>query len=455
MNKKWFPYYKRMLLIAVPIMIQSGITNFVSMIDNIMVGSVGTLQMTGVSIVNQILMVFNLCIFGAMSGAGIFTAQFYGKKDDNGVRSSVQYKIASALLLSVIGIAIFIGADDILISAYLKGEGTAADIAEVMNYSKGYLKIMLFGIAPFALSNAYASSLRETNDRIIPMVSTMAAVFTNLIFNYVLIFGKFGFPEMGVNGAAIATVISRFVELFILVVWVHTHKKKYPFMKSLFTKFTFTKEDIKRFTVITIPLLVNEGLWSSGMAVLNQCYSIRSLDVVAAINIVSTLSNVFNVTFISAGSAIGIIESQLLGAKKKEEAKESSMKLIFFSVFIAVLVGAVMAVFAPLFPKIYNTTDEIRRMATEVLFVLSFFMPVHAFTNGSYFTLRSGGKTVMTFIFDSGFVWLCSVPVAFVLSRFTGIPIVPLYIIIQALDLIKCGLGYFFVKKGVWLNTVV
>lgn len=453
--KSGLPYYKRMLMIAVPIMVQSGITNFVSMIDNIMVGRVGTLQMTGVSIVNQILLVFNLCIFGAMSGAGIFTAQYYGKKDNDGIRSTVQYKIIAALVLSAVGIGAFVSAGDFLISAYLKGEGTAQDIAQVMQYSKSYLKIMLWGILPFALSNVYSTSLRETNDRIIPMIATITAVFTNLILNYGLIFGNLGLPKLGIEGAAVATVISRFVELFILMVWAHTHLKKYPFIKRLYTKCTMTRQEIKRITVITMPLLINETLWASGMAFLNQCYSIRGLDVVAAINIVSTLSNVFNVTFISSGSAIGIIMSQLLGAKQVEEAKKSGMKLIWFSVVLAVGMGAVMAVFSPLFPKIYNTTDTVRSIATQALLVVSVFMPVQAFTNGSYFTLRSGGKTVMTFIFDSGFVWLCSVPVAFIFSRFTSVPIIPLYAIVLSLDIFKSILGYIFVKKGVWLNTVV
>lgn len=449
------PYYKRMLTIAVPIMIQSGITNFVSMIDNVMVGRVGTLQMTGVSIVNQIIMVFNLCIFGAMSGAGIFTAQYYGKKDNDGIRNTVQYKIITALIISAFGIGAFVSMGDFLINAYLQGEGSPEDISLVSEYAKSYLQIMLLGIVPFALSNAYSSSLRETSDRIVPMIATISAVFTNFILNYCLIFGNFGFPRLGIKGAAIATVISRFVELFILMLWSHTHTKKYPFIKKLYLKTTMTREEIGKITLITLPLIINETLWAGGMAFLNQCYSIRGLDVVAAINIVSTLSNVFNVVFISSGSAIGIIMSQLLGAKKVKEAKENSMRLIWFSVLLALIIGVVMALFSPFFPKIYNTTDSVRTLATELLFILSIFMMVHAFTNGSYFTLRSGGKTVMTFIFDSGFVWLCSVPVAFILSRFTGISIIYLYITIQALDLFKCILGYIFVKKGVWLNTVV
>ncbi len=453
--KTGIPFFKRMMLIALPIMIQSGVTNFVSLLDNIMIGQVGTLQMTSVSIINQLMFVFNLCLFGAMSGVGIFTAQFYGKKDNEGVRNTLQFKIIFSLIITAVGLLIFLTADDMLIRAYLQGEGTAEDIAAVEAFGKEYLKIMLWGTLPFAVSQAYASTLRETNDRIIPMVSTVTAVFVNLILNYTLIFGHFGAPALRVNGAAIATVISRYAEFLILIIWSHTHKNKYPYIKKLFTASTLTKAQIKKMLIVSSPLLINETLWSAGMAILNQCYSVRGLDIIAAINISSTISNVFNVSFIACGSAIGIILSQMLGAGEKEKAKLASTRLLFFAVFIVIFIGAVMAAFAPIFPTIYNTTDEIRECAKNLILIVAAFMPVQAFANACYFTLRSGGKTFITFLFDSGFVWTVSVPLAFVLSRFTGIPILQLFAIINFTDIIKCILGYIFMKKGLWLNIVV
>lgn len=453
--KSGLPYFRRMLIVAVPIMIQSGVTNFVSMLDNIMVGQVGTLEMSGVSIVNQLMIVFNLCIFGAMSGAGIFTAQFFGKKDDAGVKNTMQYKLIFSLLLTAVGIAAFVSMGDSLIGAYLQGEAAEGEREKVAVFAAEYLEIMLIGLLPFALSQAYASTLRETTDRIIPMISTVTAVLTNLVLNYILIFGHFGAPKLGINGAAIATVISRYVELAILVLWAHTHKKKYPFIKGLFSSSTLTRDLLKKITVISLPLLINEALWSAGMAMLNQCYSVRGLDVVAAVNIVSTISNVFNVAFISFGSAIGIILSQMLGAGEKEKAKKASTRLLFFAVVTTFFIAVIMVIFAPLFPRIYKTSDEIRTLAATLIIVAAVFMPVNSFTNACYFTLRSGGKTVITFLFDSGFVWTISVPLAFILSRFTAVPIVPMYAAILSADIIKCILGYTFMKKGVWLNTVV
>ncbi len=453
--KEGIPYYKRMIRIALPIMVQSAITNFVSMLDNIMVGRVGTLEMSGVSIVNQLFMVFNLCIFGVMSGAGIFTAQYYGKSDKNGITASFQYKLISAVVVSILGIVIFLTSGDFLISLYLQGQGNEEDMLLISAYAKEYLGIMLIGTLPFALSNAYAGTLKETSDRIVPMISTVSAVFVNLIFNYLLIFGKFGFPKLGVNGAAIATVLSRFVELAILVVWSHTHETKYPFIKSLYRKLYLSKEQLKKFTIIAMPLIINETLWSAGMAALNQCYSYRGLTVIASLNITSTISNVFNVSFISFGSAIGIILSQMLGANKKDEAKFASTRLLFCATLLSALIGGTMVFAAPYFPKIYNTEEAVRALATSLIIVVACFVPVHAFLNACYFALRSGGKTVITFLFDSGFVWLVSVPLAFCLSRFTSVGVIAMYICVCSADIIKCILGYIFLKKGIWLNNVV
>lgn len=449
------PYFRRMLTVAIPIMIQSGVTNFVNMLDNIMIGQVGTLEMSGVSIVNQIMIVFNLCIFGAMSGVGIFTAQFYGKKDNRGIRNTIQFKFIFSLLLTAAGIAAFVTLGDRLIAAYLQGEAGEGERELVAGYAADYLRIMLIGLCPFALSQVYASSLRETNDRVIPMISTVTAVLVNLVLNYILIFGHFGAPALGINGAAIATVISRFAELAILALWAHTHRKKYPFIRGVFTKYTTEKGLLKRVTLVSLPLMLNEALWSGGMAMLNQCYSVRGLDVVAAVNIVSTISNVFSVSFVAFGCAIGIILSQMLGAGEKEKAKEASSRLLFFAVVTVSFIAVIMMLFAPYFPRIFKTSEEIRSLAATLIIIAAVFMPVSAFVNACYFTLRSGGKTGITFLFDSGFVWTVSVPLAFVLSRFTALPIIPMYAAILAADILKCIVGYIFMHKGVWLNVVV
>ena len=447
--------YKRFILVALPIIIQNGITNFVSMLDNIMVGQVGSLQMSGVSIVNGLMFVYSLCVFGASSGAGIFTAQFYGSGDHEGIRYTFRFKLLICTVLSLLCAAFFYAFGTPLISLYLQGEGNPAEAALVLQYGLDYLYMTFWGFVPFALSNAYASTLRETGQTTVPMVAGITAVFTNLILNYVLIFGHFGAPVMGVRGAALATAISRYVELSIVVIWTHKHKQICQFIQGAYKSLYIPGQLLKRITVKGMPLLVNEALWSAGMAFLNQCYSTCGLDVVPAMNISSTIFNLASVAFISGGNAVGILMGQMLGAGNKvDQIRDNNRKLITANVAVGFVFGLLLCSISGIFPKIYNTTDTIRSIATVLICISGITMPLHSYLNATYFTLRSGGKTLVTFIFDSGYMWVCMIPVAFVLSRFTELPILPLYAIVQSLDFIKCFIGARMLKSGSWIQNL-
>ena len=448
-------FYRRVLGIAVPIIVQNGITNFVSLLDNIMVGQVGTIPMSGVSIVNGLIFVFNLCVFGASSGAGIFTAQFHGSNDDEGVRYTFRFKLMICLLLALLGGTVFALKGSALIGLYLTGEGEAATAAGALEYGMKYLAIMLWGFLPFAVANAYASTLKECGNTFVPMLAGIAAVMVNLCLNYVLIFGHFGAPKMGVEGAALATVISRYVELAILAGWVHANRKRNPFIVGAYRSPYLPGKLLKSIVIKGMPLLVNEALWSTGMAFMNQCYSTCGLDVVPAMNISSTLFNLASVVFLSLGNAVGIIMGQMLGAGRTEtEVRDSNRKLIALSISSGVFFGLVMVSCSVLFPKIYNTTDAVRHLATWLICINAVNMPFDAYVNATYFTLRSGGQTLVTFLFDSCFVWTCSVPLAYCLSRFTDLSILPLFTICLSTNLIKCAIGAFMLKQGKWIQNL-
>ena len=448
-------FYKLALAVAIPIMIQNGITQFVGMLDNIMVGRVGTEQMTGVSIANTLMFVFNLAVFGAVSGAGIFGAQFFGSGNDEGVRYSFRFKLIIVMLLTFAGAAIFAFFDEPLIMLYLKGEGTPQSIQASLGYAKEYMRIMLIGLIPFGLAQCYSGTLRECGQTVVPMVAGVVSVLVNLLFNTLLIFGYLGFPEMGSAGAAIATVISRFVELGVVMIWAHLHTDKHPFIRGLYRSLYIPGKLTLKIAKKTLPLMVNETLWAGGMALLSQCYSLHGYDVVAANNIANTISNVFNVAFLAMGAAIGIIVGQLLGANKLEEAADTDRKLIVFSVLICFVIGGIMACFAGVFPQIYNTTEEIRSLASSFILIVALCMPINSLANACYFTLRSGGKTVVTFLFDSVFVCVITVPVALLFTRVVHMPIVPLFLICQLVDILKCVVGLTMIKKGVWINNIV
>ncbi|MBO5953684.1 MAG: MATE family efflux transporter [Oscillospiraceae bacterium] len=448
-------FYRRALAIAIPIMIQNGITNFVSLLDNIMVGQVGTIPMSGVSIANKLVFVFNLCIFGATSGAGIFTAQFHGALDHEGIRYTTRFKLLSCVTLCILSIGIFLGGGESLISLYLQGDGDPREAALTLGHGMSYLRIMLLGLLPFALSNAYSSTLRETGQTIVPMVAGIIAVFVNLIFNYILIFGHFGAPAMGVAGAAVATVISRYVELAIVVIWSHLHTKEHPYIQELYRSMFIPRDLLCDIVRKGLPLLANEFLWSTGVAFISQRYSTCGLDVVPAMNISTTLRDLASVAFVAMGSAVGIIMGQLLGCGARvEEVRDTNRKLIVLSVVSATLFGGVMALFSGLFPQLYNTTESVQQLSTTLILLCAALMPVNAFAHSAYFTLRSGGQAFITFLFDSCFVWGCCVPVSFILSSYTSLSIIPLFAICEGLNIIKSILGAYMIKQGKWIKNL-
>lgn len=447
-------FYRKVLAVSVPMMIQNGITNFVSLLDNIMVGRLGTEAMSGVSIVNQFIFIFNLLIFGAISAAGIFTAQYHGLGDTEGVRYTFRLKFLINLCAASLAIGIFSVFQNGLISLFLHSGG-GGDLGATLSFGKEYLVIMLFGMIPYAISQVYASTMRETEQTIVPMVSSVAAVLTNLILNYILIFGHFGVPALGVTGAAIATVISRFVELAILALWGHTHPQKCTFLVGAFRSFRAPKHLFFQVAAKGLPLMANECFWAMAVTLRNQCYSTRGLDVVAAQNICSTIFNVFNVVYMSIGCSIAIIVGNLLGAGRIEDAKDTDRKMMTFSVFCSALLALLLVSTSHLFPSLYNTGETVRDLAAYMMIISAATMPFCAFAHSAYFTLRSGGRVLITFLFDSIYMWVIVLPLSFSLAYGTEIGIHWLFVICQSTEILKCIFGYALLRRGTWARQLV
>lgn len=353
-------FYARVLTIAVPIMVQNGITNFVSLLDNIMVGQLGTEPMSGVSIVNQLIFVYSLCIFGGLAGAGIFTAQYYGQGDHEGIRHTFRYKLWLGLIVTAGALWIFMIFGKNLIQLYLNGGGDGEDLELTLECGITYLRVMLAGLPAFMILQVYASTLRECGETVVPMRAALA-----------------------------------------------------------------------------------------------QCYSVRGLAVVAALNIANTINNLFNVVYSALGESVAIIVGQILGAGKMKEARDADNKMIVFSILSGVGAALLMLAMAPLFPKLYNTTDGVRAAAAGIIIIQAVFMPQNAFLNAAYFTLRAGGKTVITFFFDCVCIWGISVPLAYVLARYTSMNAVLIFVFVQVGEWVKCVVGFVLVKKGVWIQNII
>ena len=448
-------FYRYLIFLAFPMIVQNGITSFVSFLDNIMVGQIGTEPMSGVAIVNQLFFVFNICIFGGVSGAGIFSAQFFGKGDYEGQKYTFRFKLYACLLITAIACVLFHFLDEPLISLYLNDGGSVGNTRLALSYGKEYLAIMIFGLLPFAVSQTYVSTIRETGQTFVPMVSGIVAVITNLVLDYVLIFGAFGAPELGVAGAAIATVIARYTECLIVVIWAHRHPEKNPYLIGVYKGLRIPGSILADIFRKGLPLMFNEMLWAVGMAVIVQCYAVRGLEVVAAQNISSTISNLFNIVYLQLGNCISIVVGQKLGAGQLEEAKDADNKIIFFDVACCACISVIMILLGGLFPEIYKTEPGIKALAKNFIIISAMAMPLCAFSHCSYFTLRSGGKTIVTFLFDSVYTWVVMIPYAFVLSRFTTLSITMVFFLVSFTEIIKVIIGFFMIKSNVWLQNIV
>lgn len=448
-------FYKHVLYMVIPMIMQNLITNFVSMIDNIMVGQLGTAPMSGVSIVNQFVFVANITVFGAVSGASIYGTQYFGKGDHEGQKFTFRFRLIAVLIIIGIFAVVFVEFQEPLIRLFLSKDDSREMIENTLTYGRDYMGIIVLSLFPFGIGQAYASTIRESGETNIPMAAAFSAVGVNLLLDYGLIFGKLGMPEMGVQGAAIATVIAKFIEAAVMIIWTHTHLKRMPSAVGLYRGFHIPQDVIANIIKTGTPLLLNEFLWSLGMAVVAQCYSARGIDMVAARNIANTLTNLFNVIFIQMGGCIGIMVGMELGSGDLKRAKDVDNKMIVFSFVITVFFAIAMVPVGYAFPMMYKTEPVVRSLATYYILISAMAMPMWSFTNAVYFTLRSGGKTLLTFIFDMGLTWSVMIPVAWFLCYKTDMDIHWVIVLIMFSEIIKVIIGFFMVRSNLWLNDLV
>ncbi len=449
-------FYRLMLTIAVPLIVQQGITSFVSLLDNLMVGALGEMPLSGVSIVNQCINVFNLTLFGGISAASIFGAQFYGTGDWRGMRDTFRFRLLFCAAVTVLAVAVFLTTGDRLALLFLENDNNSpADVAETLGHAMAYLRIAVWGLVPFALSQVYTSILRETGETLRPMIASVIAIVTNLVLNYIFIFGHLGLPAMGAGGAALATVIARVLEAAYLVVYTHRNAGKYPFIRGAYASMRVPAALCRRIAVTGTPLLANETLWSVGMTMIAGAYAARGLEVVAASNIATTINNLFWIIILAMGSATSILVGRELGAGDIEGARAMSRRILFFTVALHVGVAALQLLIAPFVPLLYDVTAGVRDMATSMLCIQAVMLPIHAYVHVAYFTIRSGGKTVVTFLFDAAYTWCVPVLLSSVLCRYTSLPILSCFAIVQGSDTLKAVIAAVLLRSGRWAKNII
>ena len=453
--KKYFgnkSFYKTVIALLLPMLLQNTVSSFVNLLDNLMVGRTGTEQMSGVSIVNELMFIYNLAIFGGTSGAGIFAAQFYGKGDENGVRHCLHFNYLVVGIFSVLAVAVLSLFGTPLISLFLTDDGQA-DLVETLRQAQGYLQIMLLGIAPFAVTNAYAGILRSCGAAEIPMRAGILAVVTNMVGNYILIFGHFGFPVLGVRGAAIATVISRYLEAAVLL--IACRRRKLGYTQNILRDFRIPKPLFRSILLSSLPLLCNELFWSLSETTMVQSYSLRGITAIAAFNIANVVMMVCGNIQQTLGSCVGIILGNELGAGDFDKAKEDCPRLMMTALLTSFITVALMCLIAPLVPRLYNTSDSVRHTATLLIFASAAFQPCGSLANSAYFAIRSGGRTLLTVLSDSCFNWVVVVPVCYLLIHFSSLSLLQVYLCVNCTMILKAAFSLFLLKRGAWIQNIV
>ncbi|MGB0202616.1 MAG: MATE family efflux transporter [Acholeplasmataceae bacterium] len=438
-------FYKKVGIIAIPIVLQQFIIASVNLVDNLMVGQLGEPSINAVTIVNQLNFVVMIVTFGVMGGAGIFTAQFFGAKKQEELKMSYRYKMAAAVLFSSTAFLLFILFGQTMI-------GWFASKSETISLGMDYLNIVQFGVFPFIISLAITTTFRETGTTKPLLYISLFALIMNAAINYVLIFGYLGFEPMGVRGAAIGTVIARYIEMGLLYLLMIV--KKAPFYAKLFTIFSIPKSLTKKISLKALPLTINEVFWSVGQTMFIFAFSLRGETALAAMNVNNAVSQIVFVTFSGIATAVAVMVGNTLGENKLEEAESNAYKLMMVAFLSAVVVGSLLFIMAPFVVGLYDISDQTYEWALITTRYNSVLIWLYSVNVAIYFTLRSGGDMRSTVYADAGFTWVIMVPIALILAYFTNLDVTWLFLLVKGTELLKFFYALGLIKKKRWLQNL-
>lgn len=436
-------FFKEAFHVAMPMMLQNLVTTCVNLVDSLMVGQLGDAAIGGVASVNRFYMIGNFGTMGVINAVGIFIAQFFGARKEKHMKESFRFSIWSAYCIILPMFLISYFGSEFVVSFF-------TDDAATIVQGVAYLKVAAFSFLPIGLSIAISNAMRCIGITKLPLYASIASVMTNAFFNYCLIFGHFGFPALGVVGAALATTLARMVELVILLFMMKYND--FPFASKIKDLFDVPLELSKRITLKAVPLCINEILWSGGMAVLLKLYGTRGPAVLTGYSICNTGTDIFFTLFSGMAVASTVMISQRLGANKLEEARANGYYLLGFAGMISLVFAVLIYGISYVIPILYTTVSkEAMDVAQNMIRIQGLFFFIYTLNTQNFFIVRAGGDTRSTLIMDSCFMWLFNIPLLAILAYYTDLSIYWIYIIGQGTDLVKLAVSSAFVRKEKWV----
>lgn len=439
-------FLRNMLKIAFPIMIQNLVTSTLNMVDTIMVGKLGEVEIAAVGIANQYFFLFSMILYGLCGGCSVFISQYWGKKDYTNSKRILGLGIISVLIVSIVFMTAGFISPELIISLFNK-EST------VINLGGKYLFIVLFSYIFTAVTYIYSFSLRSIGNTVTPLIVNIAALLCNVFFNYVLIFGKLGVPALGVEGAAVATLIARAVEAIVLIFLVY---KDNGVFAANFSELTDISMDfVKKAYKIIVPVLLNDVLWAMASIIYSVVYGRMGTGPTAAVQICNTVSNMFMVVTFGMASASAIMVGNSIGQGKEEQTVEYANKFMAVSLIVSIVLGLILALTSPLILQLFNVSNEVRSSTLIMLYIISFIFIVR-FLGMVIIVgiLRGSGDAKSSLIIEGSTMWLIGVPLTIMGAFLFKLPVHLVYALAILEEIAKFILGLIRLKSKKWIVNI-
>ena len=394
MNKS---FWKKVLIIGLPVSIQNLINTTVNMVDTFMIGSLGDDYVSAVGLASKIFFVMNLLIFGIVSGCSVLLSQYYGKKDDVNLNKTFGFMTTLSLIGSLIFFILAIAIPNALMHIFTDSEN-------LINIGAPYLKIVSISYLFTAFSMSASAMLRSINKTRAPMIFTIISVLVNVLFNYLLIFGQLGLPMMKANGAAIGTIIARTVEFLLILFYLIFAKRdvKLSFKEMI----NFDKENIKKIFKFALPVIINELGWGLGTTMYSVIYGHMSDDVVAAMTISTALQDMVYALLFGVSTACSVIVGNQLGANELEEAEKTAKKLLISGIILSAILGVILVSLINPYIMLYKANETVVDDIRRVCIAYAILMPIKTFNLIMIVgILRSGGDTLFCMIMELSCLW--------------------------------------------------
>lgn len=439
-------FLRKTVMIAVPVAIQALLNTVTNMVDTLMIGTLGETVIAGVGLANKVFFVFNLLIFGIASGTSVLSAQFWGTHDTKNIRKV----LGLSLLLGLLGSLFFVLPGFFAPKAVMRifTDSTASSGA-----GAEYLRLVCLSYPFTAVTNIYVAVMRSMGRVKTPVVTSLIAIVVNIFLNYALIFGHFGFPALGVTGAAIATLTARVVEMSCIFFYTYGWKTELAGRFSEF--FGYSSSLIREYVKTSLPVIGNEFMWGLGVTMYSLAYGRMGDTAVAAITISQTIQDMILVFFQGIAAAASVILGNELGAGRTKEAKEDAARLLWLQVVFSLALGVFCILTRNLLVGIYDVSEETFREAALCMMIYGLFLPFKMINLVTIVgILRSGGDTRFCLLLDSGSVWLIGVPLTFLGALVFRFPIHRVFAMTMTEEVVKFFASYWRYKKGRWLKNL-